>query len=413
MNTLDLQAAAAFLHIHPVTLQEKARSGEIPGAKIGKCWVFVDVDLVDHIRSKYTRRVLQSERKELEPCHSTNAKTRRIGGSSSATTARQYNAALGLSDRYQAQEYHDKLKASLWEQQRLGVKPRRAWKEAVIRWLAETSEKVTHQEDVRKLRWLDPFLGSLMLDEITLDVLSAIKAEKLKIAGKPTVNRYLALVRAILLRARDEWEWIDRTPKVKLFKEGPGRERSITPDQVVALLAELPVHQRDVVVFALATGLRQSNVVGLEWSHVNLETSHAWVGADQSKNRRPIAVPLNATAVKVLQRQLGKHRERVFTFRGKPLGWANTRAWRNALKRAGIENFRWHDLRHTWASWHRQSGTPTHELQRLGGWRSSVMVERYAHLAPDHLATAAYRLDSLLGGYDLATSEKAEGQRLS
>ena len=146
---------------------------------------------------------------------------------------------------------------------------------------------------------------------------------------------------------------------------------------------------------------------------MNLETSHAWVGADQSKNRRPIAVPLNATAVKVLQRQLGKHRERVFTFRGKPLGWANTRAWRNALKRAGIENFRWHDLRHTWASWHRQSGTPTHELQRLGGWRSSVMVERYAHLAPDHLATAAYRLDSLLGGYDLATPEKAEGQRLS
>ena len=77
--------------------------------------------------------------------------------------------------------------------------------------------------------------------------------------------------------------------------------------------------------------------------------------------------------------------------------------------RAGIENFRWHDLRHTWASWHRQSGTPTHELQRLGGWRSSVMVERYAHLAPDHLATAANRLDPLLGGYDLATLEKDKG----
>ena len=321
--------------------------------------------------------------------------------------------STGTEDKSQAQEYHDKLKTTLWEQQRLGVKPRRAWKEAVVRWLAETSEKVTHQEDVRKLRWLDPFLGSLMLDEITLDVLSAIKAEKLKIAGKPTVNRYLALVRAILLRARDEWEWIDRTPKVKLFKEGPGRERSIMPEQVVALLSELPLHQRDVVVFALVTGLRQSNVVGLEWSHVNLKAGHAWVGADQSKNRKPIAVPLNATAQGVLQRQLGKHRERVFTFRGKPLGWANTKAWRNALKRAGIENFRWHDLRHTWASWHRQSGTPTHELQRLGGWRSSVMVERYAHLAPEHLAHAASRLDSLLGGYDLATPEKAEGQRSS
>ena len=66
-------------------------------------------------------------------------------------------------------------------------------------------------------------------------------------------------------------------------------------------------------------------------------------------------------------------------------------------------------LRYTWASWHRQAGTPTHELQRLGGWRSSLMVERYAHLAPDHLASAASRIDSLLGGYDLATPEKEKG----
>ena len=112
-------------------------------------------------------------------------------------------------------------------------------------------------------------------------------------------------------------------------------------------------------------------------------------------------MPLNATALEVLRRQLGKHRVRVFTYAGKPLGSANTLAWRKALKRAGIENFRWHDLRHTWASWHRQAGTPTHELQRLGGWRSSMMVERYAHLAPDHLARAANQLDSLSGGYGL------------
>jgi len=133
------------------------------------------------------------------------------------------------------------------------------------------------------------------------------------------------------------------------------------------------------------------------------------IAAPQSNNRRPIAAPLNATALEVLRRQLGKHRDRVFTYARKPLGSANTLAWRKALKRAGIENFRWHDLRHTWASWHRQAGTPTHELQRLGGWRSSVMVERYAHLAPDHLAKAAHRLDSLLGGYDLATLEKEKG----
>ena len=319
--------------------------------------------------------------------------------------------STGTEDKAQAREYHDKLKASLWEQQRLGIKPRRAWKEAVVRWLAETSEKATHQEDIKKLRWLDPLLGNLMLDEITLDVIDGIKAEKLKTAGKATVNRYLALVRAILIRSRDEWEWIDTAPKVKLFKEGPGRERSITVEQVKTLLGELPAHQRDVVLFALATGLRHSNVLGLEWSHVDLNASHAWVDADQSKNGKPITVPLNATAMEVLRRQLGKHPQRVFTYAGKPFARANTRAWGKALKRAGIDNFRWHDTRHTWATWHRQSGTPTHELQRLGGWRSSVMVERYAHLAPDHLAKAANRLDPLLGGYDLATLEKEKGQQ--
>ena len=322
---------------------------------------------------------------------------------------RTIQRSTGTEDKAQAQEYHDKLKASLWEQQRLGVKPRRAWKEAVVRWLAETSDKATHDGDIKKLRWLDTFLGKLMLDEITLDVIDRVKSERLKTVSKSTVNRYLAVVRSILLRARDEWEWIDKAPKVKLFREPPGRERSITVGQAEALLRELPAHQRDVVLFTLATGLRQSNVLRLEWSHVNLESGHAWVDADQSKNRRPIAVPLNLKALEVLRRQIGKHPARVFTYAGRPLDRANTHAWQKALKRAGIENFRWHDLRHTWATWHRQSGTPTHELQRLGGWRTSVMVERYAHLAPDHLATAANRLDSMLGGYDLATLEKKKG----
>jgi integrase len=99
----------------------------------------------------------------------------------------------------------------------------------------------------------------------------------------------------------------------------------------------------------------------------------------------------------------------VFTYAGKPLARVSTHAWEKALKRAGIENFRWHDLRHTWASWHRRAGTPTHELQRLGGWRTARMVERYAHLAPDDLAQAALRIDPLLEGYSVATPEKEKG----
>nr|WP_029148707.1 site-specific integrase [Methylophilus sp. 5] len=311
--------------------------------------------------------------------------------------------STGTSDKIKAQEYHDTLKAQLWEQERLGVKPNRTWREAVVRWTNETSDKATHKEDIRKLAWMHQFLGDLSLNDVTQEVIERVRAAKLKEATKSTTNRYLALLRAILIRARDEWEWIEKAPKIRLFKESNIRERSLTAEQVNLLLSELPLHQRETVLFALCTGLRQQNVLQLEWAQVNFELKHAWVRATHSKNRRPIAVPLNETAINVLKRQVGKHETRVFTYAGKPLCTANTRAWRAALKRAGITDFRWHDLRHTWATWQRQAGTPTHELQRLGGWRSGVMVERYAHLAPDHLANAANRLDSKFEGYDLAT----------
>jgi integrase len=291
----------------------------------------------------------------------------------------------------------------MWEQERLGIKANHSWKEAVVRWLGETSDKATHPEDKSKLIWLDTFLGKLMIDDINLDVIDIIRAAKLKEASKPTVNRYLALIRSILIRARDEWEWIEKAPKFRLYKETNDRERALTNVEAKLLLNELPEHQRETVLFALATGLRQSNVVKLEWSRVNLELRHAWVKASNSKNGKPIAIPLNDIAVEILQRQIGKHSTNVFTYKGMPFKAANTKAWKLALKRAGIENFRWHDLRHTWATWQRQAGTPTHELQRLGGWKTSAMVERYAHLAPDQLAHAASRLNSMFVGYDLAT----------
>jgi integrase len=69
--------------------------------------------------------------------------------------------------------------------------------------------------------------------------------------------------------------------------------------------------------------------------------------------------------------------------------------WYKTQKRAGIENFRWHDLRHTWASWHVQNGTPLFALQELGGWESPEMVRRYAHLSADHLAPYADGLSRL------------------
>lgn len=68
-------------------------------------------------------------------------------------------------------------------------------------------------------------------------------------------------------------------------------------------------------------------------------------------------------------------------------------AWQTAVRKAGIEDFRFHDLRHTWASWHRQAGTSCDELKDLGGWKSRSMVDRYAKFATDNLRDAAARIE--------------------
>jgi integrase len=104
---------------------------------------------------------------------------------------------------------------------------------------------------------------------------------------------------------------------------------------------------------------------------------------------------LSAAAVIVIREQIGKHSTHVFSYHGNPLVQVNTKAWRNTLAKVGIENFRWHDLRHTWASWHVQAGTPLHVLQELGGWECVEMVRKYAHLSSEHLTEYVDRLSSL------------------
>src|SRR5690242_19695745 len=152
-------------------------------------------------------------------------------------------------------------------------------------------------------------------------------------------------------------------------------------DRLIGALRELLAA---MARFSVETGLRRTNVTGLLWSQVNLARGTAWIHADQTKARKAFAVPLSATAVIVAREQIGKHSTHVFSYRGKPVRHVNTKAWRQALKR-GIEDFRWHNLRHTWASWHVKAGTPLPVLQELGGWQVLEMVLKYAHLASDHL----------------------------
>ncbi len=303
----------------------------------------------------------------------------------------------GTSDKTLAHEYLDRQKVKYWEQQRLGVKPQRSWQEAAVRWIKETCHKRSHEKDIAQLRWLDPYLGHLMLHQVTRDVIEKIAERKAKEASSSTANRHLALIRSILRRAKDEWEWVDHIPKVRLYREPKQRIRFLSHEEARRLLSELPEHLCDMAQIALSTGLRQRNVSYLRWDQVDMSRRVAWIHPDQAKSGRAIGVPLNEDALTVLRRRLGRDSEYVFTYMGKPVDRCSTHAWKRAIERAGIEStFRWHDLRHTWASWHVQSGTPLQELMELGSWSSYDMVLRYAHLAADHLRGAASRIEGTI-----------------
>jgi integrase len=315
---------------------------------------------------------------------------------------RRIRRSTGTEDKKAAEEYEARLKGEYFRQERLGERPSHTWEEAVVRWLRETEHKASQYDDINLLRWLDPHLAGVRLEEIDADRVEAI-AQARKVTGvkNATLNRMLALIRAILRRAERQWRWIDRAPSLRFFAVQESRVRWLTREEAARLLAELPEHLASMAEFTLATGLRAANVTGLEWSQIDLARRVAWVHPDQAKARKAIGVPLNTTAVLVLRRWQGRHHARVFCYqrqRGGACTWepvqeANSAAWYKALKRAGIEDFRWHDLRHTWASWHVQAGTPLHELQQLGGWASYDMVLKYAHMAPEHLAEAASRID--------------------
>ncbi len=278
------------------------------------------------------------------------------------------------ADRREAAELHDKLKSEVWRVQRLGDRPKRIWQDAVVRWLREQAHKASLDDDKQKLRWLDRFLAGRELESINRAMIDRIvEAKQAEKCSNATVNRTLALLRAILRRCVNDWEWLDRAPAVKLLKEPTRRIRFLTQGHALILLQELPLHLREMAIFALATGLRAANVTRLTWEQVDLSRNLAWVHPDQAKARRAIAVPLNDMAASVLARQVGKHPVRVFTYRGKPIGQVSTRAWYHALERAGIENFRFHDLRHYLPSL-TMSGDVPEDSARLGNCRLPRMV---------------------------------------
>jgi integrase len=268
------------------------------------------------------------------------------------------------------------------------------WPQAVARYLEECAEKKSLPDDRDHLKKLATFLCFQRLDAVDMTALQPFirnRKEKDEVRNA-TVNRALEIVRRILNLAHQDWRWIPAVPKIRMLKEPRRRVRFLRREEAERLLDTMPKHLKPIVRFALATGCRASEIFGLEWNRVDLARKIAWLDHRATKSGEGRGIPLNTDAIAALQSTLDQHSRWCFTFAGKRIRKSTT-AWDRARQRAGIEDFRFHDLRHTWASWHVQSGTSLQELMELGGWKSYEMVLRYAHLAPEKLSSVAKRIE--------------------
>ncbi len=299
-------------------------------------------------------------------------------------TGERIKKSTGTDQKELAQEYHDRLKSDLWKQSRLKERPQRTFEEAADRWLSTRENQANAKNNTAYLEWLLKHLGGKLLLVIDKDRIDALLHKKMKEKVSPqTVNHYMKTLRAIL-RGAWEWGWIESVPPFTMLEVPKKRLRFLSREEASRLIAELPNHLKPLVRFALATGLRQRNLLDLEWNQVNTGKRILWIHADQSKSGKTIRIPLSPEALSILEEVKGQHKTRVFTYHGRPMAYLGD-AFERAVDRAGVKNFRFHDLRHTWASWHVQGGTPLAVLKELGGWESMEMVLRYGHLGEHHL----------------------------
>jgi integrase len=286
--------------------------------------------------------------------------------------------STGTTDRKEAQRIHDELKAQLWAQAPLKG---RTWGQAVLLWASAPGRS---QSDILSMAKFGRHYPDRALSNVTAENLLAALA----FCKTPsTYMRYRGRITAILNCARRA-KWLREIPELPTKRVKAKPREWLTHEEWDRLFVRLPTHQRQMAKFAIETGLRQDNVLGLEWSRVDLERRMVWVEAEDMKGAKPISIPLSEGALDVLKARVGIDKVWVFTYRGRPIQEVKT-AFRRACVEAGVPHFTWHGLRHTWATWHAQAGTPLDVLQKLGGWADLRMVLVYAHHAPSHLASYA------------------------
>jgi len=288
---------------------------------------------------------------------------------------------------------------------------RHTFGELVDRYLCEFLPKKSEaMQEVQAyhLRWWKKQMGSYLLSDITpaLIIEHRAKLELGKVHGgttrcPATCNRYMAALRHMFSIAVRDWEWMQDNPakRVTTLREPRGRVRCLNDDERERLL-EASKQSRSpylypVVILALSTGMRFNEILTLTWSQISF--ADRAIALLKTKNGKPRRVPLEGEALEILKaysrvRRLGT--DLLFPGRKDPKRPADIHdAWDNAVARAGLENFRFHDLRHTAASYYAMSGAAARDLCDIFGWQTMQMAMRYAHLFDSHTSELAAKMN--------------------
>ena len=266
------------------------------------------------------------------------------------------------------------------------------------------------------LNQLKDFFGKYKLNEITPALIDDFKQMRKKQGVKPaTVNRQFKILRRMLNLARNRWQWIKETPRIEMEQNADTkRVRHLSFDEFNKLLNCCESWLRDIVIIAAWTGLRKGNILNLKWNQVDLMARVILLNGEETKNKEDLRIPIASHAYHVLEVTMKKNDSKspyvFYDNNGMPFKAGRIQLnFKKALKCVEIEDFRFHDLRHCFASWHRQSGVDLDTLAELMGHKDTRMTRRYAHITPVHLRKAVELLEKSYSEYstNLAQSNVA------
>jgi integrase len=253
---------------------------------------------------------------------------------------------------------------------------------------------------------LKTFFGPHLLTKIKAPLIDEFKQLRKAKGIKPaTINRQLNIFKRMLNLAKKRWMWIKDVPMIEMEpKADKKRLRFLSFEEYHNLLLACEAWVSEIVIVAAWTGLRQGNILNLRRSQVNLFARTITIESEETKNDERLVIPVSKPALEVLKEKMkvvNLNSPYIFVNKNRPFYKMELqRGFKKALKTTGIEDFRFHDLRHCFATWNREAGVDINTLADLLGHKDTRMTRRYAHVTQGRLSKAVELLEKSFEEYN-------------